>query len=114
MVLLNGRDLHEKMVSNFLHLKTFLNQARTWFLEIAFVREVSVCVCVCVCVCVRVRVCACASVCVFYFTLFMCILFIVVVSTISANYGIDGYILMIAMSSQTAWLCSVITIRGHL
>ena len=35
----------------------FLNQARAWFLEIAFVREVSmrVCVCVDVCVCVRPR-----------------------------------------------------------
>ena len=28
---------------------TFLNQARTWFLEIAFVHQVSVCVHVCVC-----------------------------------------------------------------
>ena len=36
----------------------FLNQAHAWFLEIAFVREVSVCVqCVCVCVCV----CVCPS-----------------------------------------------------
>ena len=34
---------------------TFLNQARAWFLEIAFVREVSMRVCVCVCVCVRPR-----------------------------------------------------------
>ena len=33
-----------------------LRPARAWFLEIAFVREVSmrVCVCVCVCVCVDV------------------------------------------------------------
>ena len=40
----------------------FLNQARAWFLEITFVREVSmrvVCVCVCVCVCVRACVRAC-------------------------------------------------------
>ena len=39
----------------------FLNQVRAWFLEIAFVREVSVCMCVhvCVCVCARARVCVC-------------------------------------------------------
>jgi len=53
----------------------FLKQARAgwmpvrdWFLEIAFVRDVSmfVCVCVCVCACVRacVRVCVCVCVCV--------------------------------------------------
>ena len=35
----------------------FLYQARTWFLEIAFVWEVGVCMCVCVCVCV----CVCPS-----------------------------------------------------
>ncbi len=42
----------------------FLNQtragrrpARVWFLEIAFVREVSMRVCMCVCVCVDVCVC---------------------------------------------------------
>ena len=35
--------------------KEFLNQARAWFLEIAFVREVSMRVCVDVCVCVRPR-----------------------------------------------------------
>ena len=38
-------------------LTSFLNQARAWFLEIAFVREVSmrVCVCGCVCVCLPPR-----------------------------------------------------------
>ena len=48
---------------------SLLNQARaghrpahTWFLEIAFVQEVSMCVCVCVCVCVRA--CVCMRVCV--------------------------------------------------
>ena len=36
----------------------FLNQARAWFLRIAFVREVSMRVCVCVDVCVDVCVSA--------------------------------------------------------
>ena len=41
----------------------FLNQARPWFLEIAFVRGVGVCVCKnCVCVCMCARVCVCLSV----------------------------------------------------
>ena len=44
-------------IANALEFHTFLNQARAWFLEIAFVREVGmrVCVDVCVCVCVRPR-----------------------------------------------------------
>ena len=36
-----------------LQCSVFLNQARAWFLEIAFVREVGVCVCICVSVCPR-------------------------------------------------------------
>ena len=40
----------------------FLNQVRTWFFEIAFVREVGMCVCACVCACVCVCVCVCACV----------------------------------------------------
>ena len=38
----------------FAYMHIFLNQARAWFLEIAFVQEVSmrVCVCVWMCVCV--------------------------------------------------------------
>ena len=42
------------------NMRTFLNQACAWFLEIAFVREVSMraCVRVCVCVCVCVYVSA--------------------------------------------------------
>ena len=37
--------------------------AHAWFLEIAFVQEVSMCVCVCVCVCACVCVCVCVCVC---------------------------------------------------
>ena len=32
-------------------LTILLNQARNWFVEIAFVREVGVCVCLCMCMC---------------------------------------------------------------
>ena len=39
------------------YLLKFLNQARTWFLDIDLVREVCVCVCVSVCLCVCVSVC---------------------------------------------------------
>jgi len=48
----------------------FLNQARAgqrpardWFLEIAFVRDVSM-LCVCVCACAHVCVCVCVCMCV--------------------------------------------------
>ena len=39
------------------HKAAFLNQMHTWFLEIAFACDVSMCVCLCVCVymCVCVR-----------------------------------------------------------
>ena len=36
-----------QLVPIILTCTELLNQARAWFLEIAFVREVSVCVCVC-------------------------------------------------------------------
>ena len=39
-----------------------LNQARSWFLEIVFVRQVSMCACGCVCVWMCVCVCACVCV----------------------------------------------------
>ena len=52
----------ERFTSHFLNqARAGRRPARAWFLEIAFVREVSmrvcvdVCVCVCVCVCVRPR-----------------------------------------------------------
>ena len=47
-----------------MHSSGFLNQARAWFLEIAFVREVGIRGCVCACVCVCVCVWACVRVCV--------------------------------------------------
>ena len=42
-------------INNIFKLVSFLNQARAWFLKIAFVREVSMCVWMCVCGCVCVR-----------------------------------------------------------
>ena len=47
-----------------MYVYRLLNQTCAWFLEIAFVRKVSVCVCVCVCVCVRACMCVYVCVCV--------------------------------------------------
>jgi len=52
-------NFSSSLIACLLVVSFLLNQARTglwlardWFLEIAFVRDMSMCVCVCVCVCV--------------------------------------------------------------
>ena len=51
----NGNYIHMYMHWLNFTVPPLIKPAHVWFLEIAFVQEVSLCVFVCVCVCVCVR-----------------------------------------------------------